>query len=170
MKENSDKNNKQEFSGMTIQGQFYQDKKEAGQKLLETIKKLNTFDYNKVIGNYKGFDFLVNYDTFDNKFIFKLQKNHSYSINLSTDYYGNFTRIDNKLNSIEELLNNFKNKLQETKNQLIQAKQDVNRPFYKEDLLKEKTERLKFVESKINAEEKNIKPLSKDKEKLELAV
>ncbi len=156
-----------EFKGIAIKGQFYEDKKQAGEILLQTIKTLAYSDYNSTIGNYKNFDISARYNFDENKYYLTLKNNYSYQIELGNDIYGNFTRIDNKISSIPDMLNNHKIKLEEIKNQLEQAKIDVKIPFQKEDILQEKIKRLKIVEKELSLDDtKNIYDSSiKDSEK-----
>ena len=62
--------------------------------------------------------------------------------------YGNITRIDNVINSISKKLDTEKNLLGEVEHQFETAREEVKRPFAKEDELNEKMARL----SKINKE------------------
>lgn len=138
-----------EFSGILIKGNKYQDKKEAGEVLLKEVQSLNTFEYGKKIGEYKGFDISVKFDTLEKMYIMTLKNNYNYDLKLGSDIFGNLTRIDNKIKDIPDLLDRLNTKLEEKNIQLNQAKQDVVRPFFKENILNEKIERLKFVEKEL---------------------
>ena len=138
-----------EFSGIVIKGNKYQDKKEAGEALLKEVQSLNTLEYGKKIGEYKGFDISIKFDTFEKIYIMTLKNNYNYDLSLGSDIFGNFTRIDNKIKDIPDLLDILNTKLEEKNIQLNQAKQDVARPFFKENILNEKIERLKFVEREL---------------------
>ncbi|TRW28183.1 hypothetical protein FL857_01580 [Criibacterium bergeronii] len=138
-----------EFSGIVIRGNKYQDKKEAGEELLKEVQSLNTLEYGKKIGEYKGFDISIKFDTFEKIYIMTLKNNYNYDLSLGSDIFGNFTRIDNKIKDIPDLLDRLNTKLEEKNIQLNQAKQDVARPFFKENILNEKIERLKFVEREL---------------------
>ena len=153
-----------EFKGMYIQDKFISDKKQAVEQLLKTIKTLPMSQYNKKIGKYSGFDFAVDYDSFENQFKMTLKGNHSYNIYLGNDPFGNLIRIDNKLNSINDLSNKFKLKLEDVKKQLGLALEDVKKPFFKNELLKEKISRLREIEKKLSLSEKENDNLQVAKE------
>ena len=109
----------EDFKGIYIKDRFYQDKKEAGYELLSTIKSLHFSDYNKKIGKYMGFDFSVDYYNFENVFKLSLTANNTYCVILGNDTFGNFTRLDNKLNDIKNILESHRNNLENTKNQKV---------------------------------------------------
>ena len=154
----------QEFNGIYIKNTFYADKKEAGEELLKTIKSLNFSNYNKKIGKYMGFDFSVDYDNFENMFKLTLKANHSYTVMLGKDVYGNFTRIDNKLDSIKDILNKYIIKLEDVKTQLYIAKEDAEKPFFKEELLKEKISRASQIEILLKQDNCNDEEIDEELE------
>lgn len=151
-----------EFKGIYIQDKFISDKKQAVEELLKTIKTLPMSQYNKKIGKYSGFDFAVDYDSFENQFKMTLKGNHSYNISLGNDAFGNLTRIDNKLNGMKDLSDKFKLKLEDIKKQLNLALEDVKKPFFKNELLKEKISRLREIEKKLSLSEKDNLQLAKE--------
>lgn len=153
------------FTNMEIKGITYTDKKEAGEKLLETIKSGNLKD-NQVVGKYRNFDIEVSYDSFSNKFNFSLngELKHSGEIGESTD--GNITRMDNVLDKLEDKLKDSIQKLETTKTQLENANIEVKRPFEKAELLKDKTLRLAEINRLLDLgdveEKENPNPLLED--------
>lgn len=156
------------FTKMEIKGITYTDKKEAGEKLLETIKMTNKND-NQVVGKYRNFDIEVSYDSFSNKFNFSLdgELKHSGEIGESAD--GNITRMDNVLDKLEDKLKNSIEKLEATKTQLENAKIEVKKPFEKADVLKDKTLRLVEINRLLDLgdveEKENSNPLLEDVKK-----
>ena len=136
-----------EFSGMKIQDKFYEEKELAGNALLLACKSHKSLD-SKPIGEYRGFEILLSYDAFYNYHKLTLKKNAQYQVELGTDVYGNITRIDNQINSISKKLEIEKALLADVEHQFENAKEEVNRPFEKEQELQEKSVRL----SELNRE------------------
>lgn len=131
----------EDFSGMMINNIRYDEKEHAGNSLILMCKKMESSEQ-KAIGEYRGFQMLLSYDVFNKAFVLTLKKETAYSIELGDDVYGNLKRIDNLLNSYPDKLKNEEALFEDVKKQLGNAKEEVNRPFEKEEELKEKTKRL----------------------------
>ena len=142
-------NEVEEFAGMTLQGKFYEEKEIAGNVLLLTCKQHKTSDLQD-IGQYRGFELKLSYDAFYNYHKLTLKKNATYQVELGTDVYGNITRIDNVISSISKKLETEKSLLSEIEHQFETAKEEVQRPFAKEDELKEKMARLSEVNKELD--------------------
>ena len=136
-----------EFVEMTIKDMKITDKKQAGQAILLACQQLKSSDEVK-IGEYRGFEMNLRYDSFHNEHILILKKHLSYSVELGNDVYGNITRIDNTIESISKKLDVEKTILLETSQQFSNAKEEVSKPFEKEEELKSLSQRL----SKLNKE------------------
>ena len=83
------------FSGMKLQGQFYSERKEAGEMLLKLcrIAKISELLY---MGEYKGFLASVSYvNSAGGGFFLVLHNKKTYSIRLGNDAVGNITRLEN---------------------------------------------------------------------------
>ena len=141
------KPNKDGFSPMKIEGITYFEKHEAGKKLLECVQNLKSMD-EKEIGEYRGFNMTVSFDSFTKNISLKLKNKFSYSIDLGTDENGNITRINNCLENITKDIPKEREKLDNTIFQLENAKQEIEKEFPKEQELKDKLQKL----DKINAE------------------
>ena len=100
------------------------------------------------IGEYRGFKMTLSYDTFYNRHMVELKRNGSYKVELGSDIYGNITRLDNQIESISKKLTTEKTLLENTEHQFKTAKEEVDKPFEKEDELQKKSNRL----SKLNKE------------------
>ncbi|MCR0507557.1 DEAD/DEAH box helicase family protein [[Clostridium] innocuum] len=147
-------NEVEEFAGMTLQGKFYEEKELAGNALLLICKQDKTPNQKK-IGQYRGFELNLSYDAFYNYHRLVLKKNATYQIELGNDVYGNITRIDNVISSISKKLEAEKSLLNEVEHQFETAKEEVQRPFVKEDELKEKMARLSQVNKELDIGESN---------------
>ena len=141
------KPNKDGFSPMKLEGITYSEKQDAGKKLLECVQNLKSME-EKDIGEYRGFNMTVSFDSFSKNIKLKLKNKFSYSIDLGTDINGNITRINNCLENIAKDIPTEREKLDNTMFQLENAKQEIQKEFPKEQELKEKLQKL----DKINAE------------------
>ena len=139
--------NKDGFSPMKLEGITYSEKQDAGKKLLESVQNLKSME-EKDIGEYRGFNMTVSFDSFSKNIKLKLKNKFSYSIDLGTDINGNITRINNCLENIAKDIPTEREKLDNTMFQLENAKQEIQKEFPKEQELKEKLQKL----DKINAE------------------
>lgn len=136
-----------EFVEMTIKDMKIVDKKQAGQAILLACQQLKSSDEVK-IGDYRGFEMNLRYDSFHNEHILVLKNHLSYPVELGSDIYGNITRIDNTIDSISKKLEIEKALYDETNQQFINTKEEVQKPFEKEDELQSLNQRL----SKLNKE------------------
>lgn len=144
----------EDFSGMMINNIRYDEKEHAGNSLILMCKKMESSEQ-KAIGEYRGFQMLLSYDVFNKAFVLTLKKETAYSIELGDDVYGNLKRIDNLLNSYPDKLKNEEALFEDVKKQLGNAKEEVNRPFEKEEELKEKTKRLSELNKELDISNKN---------------
>ena len=139
---------------MLIANQLHFDKKEAGVNLLEVCRQINTSDERVSIGSFCGFKMSAAFDVFNHKFVLGLKDKISHNIELGLDAIGNIQRITNALENIPKLLDEAKQKLVNVENQLETAKQEVNKPFEKEQELADKMERLSELNALLNMDEK----------------
>ena len=119
-----------EFVGMTLHDKFYEEKELAGNALLLACKQDRTSNA-KEIGQYRGFELKLSYDTFYNHHVLTLKKKATYQIELGNDVHGNITRIDNVIGSISKRLEREKSLFNEVEHQFETAKEEVQRPFAK---------------------------------------
>ena len=142
------------FEKMTIRGEDFIERKEAGEKIIEICKSMTNPEPIE-IGEYKGFKMMLSFDTFDRKFYMGMKNNLSYKVELGSDPSGNITRIDNVLNSIENKLSNAESNLEDTKKNYENAKLEIKKPFPQEEELKAKSKRLDELNIKLNLNEKD---------------
>lgn len=139
----------EKFSGMKIQGMYYEEKELAGNALLLACKNHKTTN-SQPIGEYRGFEMNLSYDSFYNYHKIMLKKNGQYVVDLGDDVYGNITRLDNQINSISKKLETEKALLVDVEHQFESAKEEVNRPFEKEQELQEKSSRLSELNKELD--------------------
>ncbi len=138
--------NEDGFSSMTIQGLTFTEKKGAGSAILAECKVMTSPDP-KAIGNYRGFDMELFFNSFEKQYVLTLVGGLKYSVTLGTDAIGNITRIDNRIADIPSVLSDAEARLENTNLQQKNAKEQAEKPFPQEEELKEKSQRL----AKVNA-------------------
>ena len=127
--------------GMTVSGVSYSEKAEAGQAIINACKSMNSPDAIP-LGEYRGFQMELYFDTVQRNYVVKLKGETSRDVPLGDDSHGNIVRIDNGIERFEETLADTKNSLENTEKQFETAKQEIEKPFAKEEELKAKTARL----------------------------
>lgn len=145
-----------EFDGMMIKGKRYEEKETAGKALLITCKSIQDSTQQN-IGEYRGFKMLASYDSFYQMHTIFLMKNLAHKVELGSDVFGNITRLENVINGLSKKLEIEKNLLENTLNQFENAKEEVKRPFDKEDELQEKSNRLSELNKELDIGNKDDK-------------
>lgn len=153
VKNNTNIENEEKFSPMTLKGKQYNKKEMAGKAILEICKTKENSELEE-IGEYRGMKLELQINVAKQKFELFLKGNSEYKISLGNDIYGNITRIDNALSNIGKELEENKDELKNTKKQFENAKIDVKIPFDKENELKEKSTRLDRVNALLKLDEK----------------
>ena len=153
LKENT-KENSDGFSPMTINGVTYTDKKDAGTILTQEVLKCTSVKP-KELGEYRGFKMEIKYEPIFKQFRLYLTNNMAHSVELGNSPSGNITRIDNLLDDFNFHLDRNIEELQDVKIQLEKAKEEVKKPFAREQEYKEKTERLNELNRLLNLNEKD---------------
>ena len=139
--------------GMTVSGVSYSEKAEAGQAIINTCKSMNSPDAIP-LGEYRGFQMELYFDTVQRNYVVKLKGETSRDVPLGDDSHGNIVRIDNGIERFEETLADTKNSLENTEKQFETAKQEIEKPFAKEEELKAKTARLDELNILLNMDKK----------------
>ena len=160
--------NKDGFSPMKLEGITYSEKQDAGKKLLESVQNLKSME-EKDIGEYRGFNMTVSFDSFSKNIKLKLKNKFSYSIDLGTDINGNITRINNCLENIAKDIPTEREKLDNTMFQLENAKQEIQREFPKEQELKEKLEKLDKINAELKINDNDYEVLEDEQEKKKIS-
>lgn len=151
------------FSPMKINGMIYTEKQEAGKKLLECIQNLKSMEV-KVVGEYRGFNMEISFDSFSKNIKLKLKNKFSYSIDLGTDINGNITRINNCLDNIAKDIPHERELLDNTYFQLENAKQESQKEFPKEQELQEKLRKIEEINAELKINENEHEMLGDEKE------
>lgn len=152
LKRNSEPN-EDGFSPMYMPGGVVRDKKDAGDAILGLCKSMTTPDPIS-IGQYRGFDMELSFDTFSREYKITLIHQLRHTVTLGTDIFGNIQRLDNALGAFEERMAACVEQLENTHVQLENAKVEVQKPFPQEEELKSKTERLNELNALLNLDKK----------------
>lgn len=156
-------NNKKDIFEMTINGIKYNERAEAGEKIVEECRKMRS--PNPVeIGEFCGFKIEISFNSFSREFIVDLKSNLSHPTLLGESNSGNVIRIENLLSNLEIKLEGKKTELENVKIQYEIAKNEIKRPFPREEELQEKTKRLNELNVLLNLNEKTNEIIDDEKE------
>lgn len=146
-----------EFQQIKIKDMLIVDKKQAGNAILLACKGYDGQD-KKYIGEYRGFDLYIQFNSLSQYYIMSLKKELYYPVELGNDVYGNLTRIDNAIENIPKSLKVEKELLQNTLQQLHNAELEVEKPFEKEDELNNALKKLYKINKELDLDKKENIP------------
>ena len=150
-----DKNTPAEgFPPMNVKGIAYTEKAQAGQALLDACSQIESTEPVSV-GFYRGFGMELSYEAFSKEYQVSLKGALSHRVSLGTDVFGNITRLDNALNGLEQRLESNREALERTKEQMAVAKTEAEKPFPREQELREKSQRLAELTKLLKLDEKD---------------
>ena len=145
--------NEDGFSPMIMPGGTVREKKAAGDAILGLCKSMTSPDPIP-IGQYRGFDMELSFDTFSREYKITLIHQLRHTVTLGTDIYGNIQRLDNTLGAFEERMAACTEQLENTRVQLENAKAEVQKPFPQEEELKTKSARLNELNAMLNLDKR----------------
>ena len=143
----------EQFS-MEVGGKVFTEKKEAGAALLAVCKDIKSVDAAMDIGSYQGFNMRIQFDSWSKEFILSVKHESVAKVRLGADALGNITRINNLLESYPEKLAEAEQRLETVQEQMTNAKEEVGKPFPKEEELNQKLERLSELNALLNMDER----------------
>ena len=158
--------NEDGFSKMILKGIEYTDKEQAGKAILEVCKSKSNPDIED-IGEYRGFRLELGFNSVEKKFTMTMKNKYSYSIFLGSDTFGNITRINNALEAIKDKIPDAKLRIEDIEKQLEIAKIEVQKPFPKEEELKEKMKKLEELNILLKLDEKEKQVLDTSNDEIE---
>jgi hypothetical protein len=141
------------FVGMEVKGTFYTEKLDAGKAIIESCREMNSPEP-VPLGKYRGFSLELSFNSFDRVYEVKIKGAASRSIALGDDAHGNLMRIDNAIERIPDALTACKDDLENTEKQFETAKVEAEKPFSREEELKEKTARLDELNILLNLDKR----------------
>ena len=131
---------------ITLQGKVYEKHKEAGEVLRGIIEGVTAFNRHEV-GMYKGFQVSVQNDMLGP--ILFLQGEKEYSVELKSSDSGNMVRIENRLNALDKAVEDVQKEIKTCENEIKNAKQEYEKPFPYEELLKENITRQMEIDAEL---------------------
>ena len=152
-----------ELFSMTINGKVINEKRKAGEMILDECKK-SMAGVSENFGEYKGFKMSIEFDKFMKEYELTLKNNSYYSVKLGDSDIGNITRIDNEIDFISNRISLTEKDLINVKNDLEKAKIEITKPFAQEQELKDKLKRLNELNKKLNLDEKTNDIMDEDEE------
>ena len=145
--------NEDGFSPMFMPGGTVREKKAAGDAILGLCKSMTSPDP-VPIGQYRGFDMELSFDTFSREYKITLIHQLRHTVTLGSDVFGNIQRLDNTFGAFEERMAACVEQLENTRVQLENAKAEVQKPFPQEEELAAKTTRLNELNALLNLDKK----------------
>lgn len=145
--------NEDGFSPMIMPGGTVREKKAAGDAILGLCKSMTSPEPIS-IGQYRGFDMELSFDTFSREYKITLIHQLRHTVTLGTDIFGNIQRLDNTLGAFEERMAACAEQLENTRVQLENAKAEVQKPFPQEEELKTKSARLNELNAMLNLDKR----------------
>ena len=142
------------FTGMVIMGATHTEKETAGKAIIDACTRMTDPDAIP-LGEYRGFAMTLSYDGQANEYRITLKGALSHTVVLGSDIYGNITRMDNRIDGIEEQLKVLNEKLADIQTQLENARTEMEAPFAREAELAEKTRRLQELNVLLNLDAKD---------------
>ncbi len=151
------------FVGMVVNGVPYSEKADAGQAIIDVCKTLpDTQIY--PLGEYRGFKLSVHYEPFSHQHRVTIKGTISHEGILGTDAIGNITRIDNVIDGLEDMLTRTKALRDTTETQLANAKEQLEKPFAKDEELKQKEARLRELNALLNVDKRENEMVDEEPE------
>ena len=141
------------FNGMSLKGVLYKDKETAANQLMEAIQ-MASVKQDTTIGRYRNMDIVIRLSIFNGDIEFTLKGHYQYNGVFGKSPEGNIVRLDNVIEKIEKNLLEMESKLQTTQTHLKQSIDELNKPFEKADILKEKSMRLAQLNILLDMEDK----------------
>ena len=139
---------------MNVKGIAYTEKAQAGQALLDACSQMESTEPVS-IGSYRGFGMELSYEAFSREYQVSLKGALTHRVPLGTDVFGNITRLDNALNGLEQRLESNREALERTKEQMVVAQAESEKPFPREQELREKSQRLAELTKLLKLDEKD---------------
>ena len=131
---------KDDAFSMTVMGQTFTERKEAGEAIIKACLLMPDPEKPLDLGEYRGFPMQLHCT--GSKFKITMKQHLTYTAELADDPVGNVTRINNALEGMAEKIKGHENHLERLEKELVNAKEESERPFPKENELVEKSARL----------------------------
>ena len=131
---------KDDAFSMTVMGQTFTERKDAGEAIIKACMLMSDPEKPLDLGEYRGFPMQLHCD--GSKFRVTMKQHLTYTAELADDPVGNVTRINNALEGMADKIKAHEARLVTLEKELVNAKEESERPFPKEDELQQKSARL----------------------------
>lgn len=131
---------------ITLQGNVYEKHKEAGEILRAIVDSVTAFTEHEV-GTYKGFPLFVEKNMTEQ--ILYIRGESDYMVELKESDSGNMVRLENRLNALDKTIEEVQRKIKICENKIKNAKQEYEKPFPYEELLKENITRQMEIDAEL---------------------
>ena len=131
---------------ITLQGNVYEKHKEAGEILRAIVDSVTAFTEHEV-GTYKGFPLFVEKNMTEQ--ILYIRGESDYMLELKESDSGNMVRLENRLNALDKTIEEVQRKIKICENEIKNAKQEYEKPFPYEELLKENITRQMEIDAEL---------------------
>jgi hypothetical protein len=137
---------------MTVMGTTYTERKAAGEALIAACKTMTDPEQVLDAGKYRGFPMQIKLDQSwgSDQFVVTMKQHLTYtSAALSNDPVGCVARVNNALEGIPEKIDAHQTYLVTLEKELVNAREEAERPFPKEDELRQKSARLAQLDREL---------------------
>ena len=141
---------------ITVDGKIYDDREEAGKRIMLLARTMKNDESQKTIGTFKGFELqLKKEQTYSGmQFSLILHGNTKYTSDLSDSPSGNTMRLENLLKGIDGSIEKTEVNLDECRKNMEFAKAEYEKPFAHGDTLKEKLKRQAELDNELDLSKK----------------
>ena len=153
---------KDDAFSMTVMGQTYTERKAAGEAIIKACMLMDDPEKALDVGEYRGFPMQLHCD--GSKFKVTMKQNLTYSADLADDPVGNVTRINNALEGLADKIQVQETRLVTLEKELVNAKEESERPFPKEEELREKSARLTQLNRELESPNQATAEQSQDEQ------
>lgn len=135
---------------INISNQIFTERKEAGEALLALCSKCSDKPDFVKAGNYLGFSIMLRFDPLEKHFYVSLRGAAGHATELGADPSGNITRMGHVLESMKDRLRRVQDELANVERQLETTKQELKKPFAREEELNQKLDRLSVLNALLD--------------------
>ena len=132
----------------------YTDRKEAGAALTAAFASLKQSWTPGNIGSFQGFSLDAGFDSHCGKYMLAVRRQWTHPVELGKDPLGNLQRISHVLEETGKRQTEAEQKLENVRRQLATAREEAEKPFPKEEELKEKQARLAELDALLSLDGK----------------
>lgn len=141
--------NKTEDFHITINGKLFDEREKAGVFIQSLIAKVQEEDDAEIhIGQFKGFNLLLQTNKFFGQHKLILHDNLKHAVDFGDSAHGNMVRLENSLEGFERKQEKLEDKISEYQRDMEQSKEEFEKPFKYEGMMASKLKR----QFELNAE------------------